>query len=131
MVSDERTRRSPEAEKPQRAHAPHARVLATIIVVIAAAFSAFFFVGVLPALVPIVDLAKVALLDGLVNPTAMGYTADTIATSLVLMAWIAYERVARGVRRGWIAAVLCFVPGVAVGLTAYLLIRRIDRDPLT
>jgi hypothetical protein len=47
------------------------------------------------------------------------------------MAWIAYERVALGVRRGWVAAVLCFVPGVAVGLTAYLLIRRFDRDAET
>lgn len=123
--------RSPERVGSHRARPPHAHVLATIIVGIAAAFSVFFFAGVLPALVPVVDLAKVALLDGLVNPTAMGYTADTIATALVLMAWIAYERVARGVRRGWIAAVLCLVPGVAVGLTAYLLIRRFDRDPQT
>lgn len=128
MVSDSR---APERLGSYRARAAHARVLAAIIVGIAAAFSAFFFGGVLPALVPVVDLAKVVLLDGLVNPTAMGYTADTIATALVLMAWIAYERVARGVRRGWIAAVLCFVPGVAVGLTAYLLIRRFDRDPQT
>ena len=127
MVSHQRAR---ERVGSRHVRTSHARVLATIIVGIAAAFSAFFFAGVLPALVPVVDLAKVALLDGLVNPTAMGYTADTIATALVLMAWIAYERVARGVRRGWIAAVLCLVPGVAVGLTAYLLIRRFDRDPL-
>ena len=110
--------------------AGYARVLTATTCAIAAAFSALFFAFVLPALPPVVDLPKVALLDGLVNPTALGYTADTLATGLVLIAWIIYERVALGVRRGWIAILLCFVPGVVVGLTVYLLIRRSDRNAL-
>ena len=108
----------------------YARALAVTTIAIAAAFSALFFVRVVPALWPVVDLPKVALLDGLVNPTALGYTADTLATGLVLIAWILYERVALGVRRGWIAILLCLVPGVVAGLTAYLLIRQAERDVL-
>lgn len=108
----------------------YARVFALMIVAIALSFSALFFVQVLPAVSPLVDLPRAALLDGLVNPTALGYTADTLATGLVLIAWIVYERVALGVRHGWIAALLCLVPGVVVGLTAYLLLRRPEQGSL-
>jgi hypothetical protein len=97
--------------------------LTAIHLVIAAAFSVFFFVRVLPGALHAEDFWRAAFLDGFVNPIASGYSADTLATGLVLVTWIAHERFARGVRHGWVAALLTFVPGVAVGLAAYLVIR--------
>ena len=60
---------------------------------------------------------------GFVNPFSSGYAMDAITTWCVLAAWVAYEARVRGVRHGWVALVLGVVPGVAVGLASYLLLR--------
>jgi hypothetical protein len=94
---------------------------------IALTFAALFFTLVLPPIMQTSDFVRGALLDGFANPTARGYTLDTLCTGLVVLAWIAYERVRYGVRHGWIAALLVFVPGVVVGLAAYLWLRSRPR----
>ena len=67
--------------------------------------------------------------DGFVNPMSSGYSLDTISCWAVLAIWAAYERSARGVRRGWIALLLGIVPGVAVGLASYLILRERQLRP--
>src|SRR6187200_2189076 len=99
------------------------RAFCIALLTLALGFSAYFFGSVVPGALPVEDFVRTALLDGYVNATASGYTTDALFSGAVLLVWIAYERTARGVRHGWIAAVLCFVPGVAVGLATYLLIR--------
>lgn len=91
--------------------------------VIALTFCALFFTLVLPPVLHTSDFMRAALLDGFVNPTARGYTLDTLCTGLLVVAWIAYERVRYNIRHGWIAALLVFVPGVVVGLAVYLWLR--------
>lgn len=61
---------------------------------------------------------------GFETPITTGYSLDVFGTWAVLAIWVVYERTARGVRRGWIALVLGTVPGVCVGLAAYLVIRE-------
>lgn len=61
--------------------------------------------------------------QGFVNPYASAYAFDIVFSYAVLAVWVIYEAVARKVKHGWIALVLGVVPGVAVGLAAYLLIR--------
>ena len=90
---------------------------------IALTFCALFFTLVVPPVVSTSDFMRAALFDGFVNPTARGYTLDTLCTGLLVLAWIAYERVRYGIRHGWVAALLVFVPGVVVGLAVYLWLR--------
>ncbi len=63
-----------------------------------------------------------AFAAGFVNPYASGYAADTLSCWAVLAIWVWYER--RQVPRGWVCLLLGVVPGVAVGLVAYLLMRQ-------
>lgn len=93
-----------------------------LVAAIGGAFTLAFAVVVVPEF-----LRKPQVFDafaaGFVNPFAAGYAMDTIACWFVLAVWVVYEAKASGVRHGWVALVLGVVPGVAVGLAAYLLIR--------
>jgi hypothetical protein len=98
---------------------------------LAAAFTAALAVVVVPPLIED-DLGVIqAFRDGFANPYASGFALDTMFTFLVLTVWVVYEAQYRGVRRGWIALVVCLVPGVAAGLATYLLIRHQKIGPQT
>lgn len=97
-----------------------------VLIAIAVAFTVLFVVIPVPALL---DDRPGGLVDAFFsasfqNPFAAGYSLDVWATGFALLTWIVHEWRAYGVRRGWIAVLLSFVPGVAVGLVAYLLIRE-------
>lgn len=92
------------------------------IVLVALAFTALFCVVVVPPLIEVPDIPA-AFAAGFVNPYASGYSADVIACWLVLVIWVVYEAKSRSMKHGWICLVLGVVPGVVVGLAAYLLLR--------
>lgn len=71
-----------------------------------------------------------AFAAGFVNPYSSGYSLDVILCALILFVWIFYERKARGIKHGWIAIPLSFVPGVATGFAVYLVLRsrQLDRQ---
>jgi len=91
------------------------------LLAVALVFSAIFFYVVVPPLIENPDIIG-AFAAGFVNPYASGYAADTLSCWAVLAIWVLYER--KQVPNGWIALVLGVVPGVAVGLVAYLLMRQ-------
>lgn len=92
------------------------------LIVLAALFTGAFVVICIPPFLANPDILG-AFGAGFVNPYASGYALDIFFTWGVLAAWVLYEARARGVRHGWIALVLGVVPGVAVGLAVYLLLR--------
>jgi hypothetical protein len=93
-----------------------------IIIAAAATFTVLFAYWCIPPQITNPDIIG-AFAAGFVNPYASGYAADTLACWVILTAWIAYEAKAKGVRHGWVCAVLGIVPGVAVGFAGYLLLR--------
>ncbi len=92
------------------------------IVAVALAFAVFFGLVVVPPLIDDPDVLG-AFGAGFVNPFASGYSADVIACWIILALWVVFEARARSVKHGWWCLVLGLVPGVAVGLAAYLLVR--------
>jgi hypothetical protein len=92
------------------------------IIAAAAVFTALFGWWCIPPFIAHPDVIS-AFAAGFVNPYASGYSADTLACWTILTAWIAFEAKIKGVRHGWICAVLGIVPGVAVGFAGYLLLR--------
>ncbi len=100
-----------------------------IIIALAATFVVALAVVVVPTFVDDnLDLVH-AFDQALINPYATGFATDLLFTYLILCAWVLYEANYRGVRHGWIAIVLGFLIGVAVGLTIYLLIRHREIGP--
>lgn len=97
-----------------------------VLIAIAVLFTVLFFVIPVPALLDDRPggLVEAFFRASFINPFAAGYSLDVWATGFALFTWIVYEWRVYGVRRGWIAALLSFVPGVAVGFVAYLLIRE-------
>ena len=93
-----------------------------IIIAAAAVFAVLFSLWCIPPLIAHPDVIG-AFAAGFVNPYASGYAADTLACWVILSAWIAFEARAKGVRHGWVCALLGVVPGVAVGFAGYLLLR--------
>ena len=92
------------------------------IIAVALAFTALFCVVVVPPLIDNPDIVG-ALGAGFVNPYASGYSADVISCWIILAIWVAFEKKSKSVKHGWLCLVLGIVPGVAVGLAAYLLLR--------
>lgn len=93
------------------------------IIISAALFLAVFVLYVLPAALDQGDIIK-AFAAGFVNPFASGYAMDAIACGLILFFWILFEAKQYGIRHGWICIILSVIPGVAVGLALYLLMRH-------
>jgi hypothetical protein len=120
--------KQPLADESRGVQGSGERLFWAAVGLIALTFAALFFTVVLPPVMQSSDFVRAALLDGFVNPTARGYTLDTLCTGLLVLAWIIYERAYKGVRNGWIAALLLFVPGVVVGLAAYLWLRSREGD---
>lgn len=98
------------------------KVFRAALWLLALGFTVVFFAVVGPQLAIDKDVVY-GLGQGFVNPYSSGYAWDIVFSYAVLAAWVIYEAVAKGVKHGWVALVLGFVPGVAVGLAAYLLIR--------
>ena len=89
---------------------------------VAVSFTALFGAVVVPPLVDDPDLLG-AFAAGFENPYSSGYSADVIACWLILAAWVAFDAKSKLVKHGWFCLVLGLVPGAAVGLAAYLLLR--------
>lgn len=94
----------------------------TVILIIAAGFTALFCVVVVPPLIQDPDI-RGAFGAGFVNPYSSGYSADVIACWLILAVWVVHEARSRNVRYGWFCLLVGVVPGVAVGFAAYLVLR--------
>ena len=100
-----------------------------IIIAAAAVFTMLFALWCIPPIIANPDVIG-AFAAGFVNPYASGYAADTLACWVILTAWIVFEAKTKGVRHGWIFALLGIVPGVAVGFAGYLLLRMRQLDRL-
>lgn len=87
---------------------------------IAVLFTVIFCIVVVPPLIENPDIIG-ALLEGFVNPYASGYATDVFCCWAILLVWVIYE--SPKVKYGWICLLLGFIPGVAVGLAVYLLLR--------
>ena len=102
-----------------------------ILIAIAAAFVVALTAIVVPTFVDDgLDIVH-AIDEAFVNPYASGFATDIVFTYLILFAWVVYEANYRDVQHGWVALVLGFLIGVAVGLAAYLLIRHKEIGPQT
>jgi len=98
------------------------RLFRAIIIAVALGFTGLFCVIVVPPLIENPDVVG-AFAAGFVNPYSSGYSADVIACWLILAAWVVFEAKEKRVKHGWLCLLLGVVPGVAVGLAAYLLLR--------
>lgn len=85
-------------------------------------FLLIFCTVVIPPLIAQPDIFG-AFAAGFVNPYASGYSTDVLACWVILTAWVMYEAKTLHIRHGWICVALGIIPGVAVGLALYLLLR--------
>ncbi len=90
---------------------------------IAVGFTAVFAAVVVPALVENPDIIG-AFGAGFVNPFASGYASDVFFCWGALAVWVIYEAKTHNIRHGWVCLALGVVPGVAVGLSLYLILRQ-------
>ena len=97
-------------------------VFERLVLTLGILFALAFMVIVVPPLVQSGDVIG-AFAAGFVNPYSSGYSLDVILCALILFVWILYERKSRGIKHGWIAIPLSFVPGVATGFAVYLVLR--------
>lgn len=104
-------------------------VFEALVIGLGAAFAIAFCIIVVPPLLESGDVPG-AFAAGFVNPFSSGYSLDVIVCAFILFAWIIYERSALGIKHGWIAIPLSFVPGVATGFAFYLVLRarHLDRS---
>lgn len=93
-----------------------------LVIALGAVFAALFFALVMPPLLKTGDVIG-AFAAGFVNPFSTGYSLDVIICAFILFVWIFYERRALGIKYGWIAIPLSFVPGVATAFAFYLVLR--------
>ncbi len=97
-------------------------VFERLVLTLGILFALAFMIIVVPPLVQSGDVFG-AFAAGFVNPYSSGYSLDVILCALILFVWIFYERKSRGIKHGWIAIPLSFVPGVATGFAVYLVLR--------
>ena len=102
-------------------------VFERLVLTLGILFALAFMVIVVPPLVQSGDVVG-AFAAGFVNPYSSGYSLDVILCALILFVWILYERKSRGIKHGWIAIPLSFVPGVATGFAVYLFLRSRQLD---
>ena len=104
-------------------------VFEVLVIGLGAVFTIAFCVIVVPPLLESGDVLG-AFAAGFVNPFSSGYSLDVIVCAFILIAWVLYERSALGIKHGWIAIPLSFVPGVATAFAFYLLLRtrQLDRS---
>lgn len=90
------------------------------LIFIAILFTAKFAIVVIPPLLENPDILG-AFGAGFVNPYASGYSSDVFCCWAILFVWVLYEY--PKVKYGWVCLLLGVVPGVAVGLALYLILR--------
>lgn len=90
---------------------------------VAAGFTIFFAITIIPPLLDNPDVVG-AFAAGFVNPYSSGYATDVILCWVLLLIWVVYEAKKYSVKRGWICLLLGIVPGVALGMALYLVIRQ-------
>ncbi len=98
------------------------RLFRGLCLALAVGFAAVFCGVVVPPLLDDPDVLG-AFGAGFVNPYASGYSDDVLFCWAILAVWVAYEATTRKVKHGWICLALGVVPGVAVGLGLYLVLR--------
>ncbi|HAA54237.1 MAG TPA: hypothetical protein DCE42_05750 [Myxococcales bacterium] len=98
------------------------RTLEWGMIAIACLFTVVFAIVVIPPLLRDGDVFG-AFAAGFVNPYSSGYATDALLCWLVLAVWVVHDRVMLSVRYGWLCLLLGIVPGVAVGLPLYIVIR--------
>lgn len=98
------------------------RLFEAALITVAAIFTLVFAIVVVPALIEDGDVIG-AFAAGFVNPYSSGYSIDVIMCWVALAIWVIYDRSAYSVKYGWICLVLGVVPGVAVGLPLYIVMR--------
>ncbi len=89
---------------------------------VALGFTLIFCVVVVPALIENPDVFG-ALAAGFVNPYAAGYSSDVIFCWLALAVLVVYDAKVLSVKHGWICLLLGLMPGVAVGMALYFILR--------
>ncbi|MDF1628520.1 MAG: DUF2834 domain-containing protein [Alcanivoracaceae bacterium] len=99
------------------------RLFRLALILVAIGFTAVFCVVVVPPLVANPDVFG-AFAAGFVNPYAAGYSSDVLFCWAALAIFVVYEARVLSVKHGWLCLVLGIVPGVAVGLALYFLIRH-------
>jgi len=92
------------------------------MVLVAMGFTLIFCIVVVPELIENPGIMA-ALSAGFVNPYAAGFAADAIFCWLALAALVIYDAKVLSVRHGWVCLLLGIVPGVAVGLALYFILR--------
>ena len=92
-----------------------------IVSLLGLTFITLFSLIVIPPLVANPDIIG-AFLAGFVNPYASGYAFDVIITWCIFAIWVLYE--SEHINYGWVCLLLGIVPGVAVGLASYLMLRE-------
>ncbi len=98
------------------------RIFRGLCLALALGFTAVFCGVVVPPLLDDPDVLG-AFGAGFVNPYASGYSADVLFCWAILAVWVAHDATTRKVKHGWICLALGVVPGVAVGLALYLVLR--------
>lgn len=98
-----------------------------LVAALGATFALAFCVIVVPPLIESGDIIG-AFAAGFVNPFSSGYSLDVILCAIILFVWIIHERRTLGIKNGWVAIPLSFVPGVATGFAVYLIIRSRQLD---
>lgn len=98
------------------------KVFKVAMAAVALGFTLIFCVVVVPALIENPDVIG-ALAAGFVNPYAAGYSSDVIFCWLALAVLVVYDAKVLSVKHGWICLLLGLMPGVAVGMALYFIVR--------
>lgn len=94
----------------------------SLLIGLATLFTGLFAMVCIPPFLQNPDIVA-AFGGGFANPFATAYSLDVIFCWLVLATWVFYEAKTQDIKHGWLALLLGLVPGVAVGFSAYLLLR--------
>jgi hypothetical protein len=95
----------------------------SVLVLVAVGFTVVFAIVVVPPLIQNPDIIG-AFAAGFVNPYAAGYSSDVLFCWAALAAFVTYEARVLKVKYGWVCLLLGIVPGVAVGMALYFLVRH-------
>lgn len=98
------------------------RLFEVALITVAVIFALVFAVVVVPAVIEDGDIIG-AFAAGFVNPYSSGYSTDVIMCWIALAIWVIHDRSAYSIKYGWVCMALGIVPGVAVGLPLYIVIR--------
>ena len=94
----------------------------SVMWLIAGGFTVFFCAVVVPPLIADPDIFG-AFAAGFVNPYSTGYSVDVILCWFILLGLIVHDAGKTYVPYRWVCLCLGVVPGVAVGLSLYLISR--------